>query len=285
MTYGQTLKTGIKKLTTKEISSARLDAEVLLAFVLNISREQLLAHSEKALSATQANKFQKLITRRAKYEPVAYLIGSKEFYGLRFIVNNNVLIPRPETEQLVEIVNEIYQNHSEIKTIIDVGTGSGVIALTLRKGLPKAQILALEASPKALTLARLNAKKLDLRVDFLKSDLLARVPVKSLGGSILAVNLPYVAKSEVKKFTKEIRLGLRYEPADAIFAGQDGTAVYRQLFQQVAKLPIKPAYLLAEIGSHYYRKFLSLAKQYFPTAKIELKKDLAGRQRFLIIKF
>lgn len=286
MTIKSALASAIKKLKQKAISSAHLDAEILLASVLKQPREWLLAHDDRELTAGQLIKFKALISRRAKYEPLAYIIGYKEFYGLKIKVNNNVLIPRPETELLVDEVIKAYNQTASTKPkIIDIGTGSGAIALALKKTLPKAQIWALETSSKALSLARQNAKNLHLSIDWLKSDLLATLPVKSLGGAILAVNLPYVAKSEPAKFSKEVRLGLRHEPASAIFANQDGTADYHKLFEQVSHLPVKPTYLIAEIGSTHYKKFLKLANTYFVQSKIELKIDLAGRPRLLIIKF
>ncbi len=286
MTIKLALASAIKKLKQKAISSAHIDAEILLAFILKQTREWLLAHDDHELTSRQLAKFLTLISQRTSYEPLAYIIGYKEFYGLKIKVNNNVLIPRPETELLVDEVLKVYHQTTGAKPkIIDIGTGSGAIALALKKSLPKAQIWALEASPKALALARQNAKNLHLSIDWYKSDLLATLPVKSLGGAILAVNLPYVAKSEPAKFSKEVRLGLRHEPASAIFANENGTADYKKLFKAVAALPTKPAYLIAEIGSMHYKKFLALTNTYFVQAKIELKKDLAGRPRLLIIKF
>lgn len=286
MTIGQSLNFGYAKLQPKNISSFQLDAEILLSFITKKPREFLLAHTEKPLTTNQAKRYSILISRRAKYEPVAYLIGKKDFYGLEFKVNKNVLIPRPETESLIdEILLICKQPQFKKPVIFDIGTGSGVIALTLKKALPKAQIWALEASREALLLASQNAKKYHLNIKFLKSDLLARAPVKLLGGSILAVNLPYVSKAEIASFKPEIKLGLKFEPASAIFANQDGTAVYEKLFRQISKLQAKPAYLVAEIGSYHSKKFLALAKKYFTQAQIKLKKDLANKPRFLIIKF
>lgn len=288
MIIKQALELGYQKLQKKGISSAYLDAEVLLSFAVGKPREFILAHQEKKLTPTEEKKYSDLIARRAKYEPVAYLLGYKEFYGLKFKINKNALIPRPETEQLVEEVIAHYRGQTSPKSaIIDVGTGSGVIALTLKKLLPKAQILAVEASGKALALARQNAKNLNLSPIFLKSDLLAGVPVKWLGQAILAVNLPYVDKAEIAGLKPETRLGLKFEPAEAIFSGRQGTAVYEKLFRQISRLPqtARPSLMVAEIGSHHCKKFLALANKYFVQAKIELKKDLSGRQRFLIIKF
>lgn len=290
MTISQALAQAKRKLIAKQISSAQLDAEILLSSILKKPREWLLAHDEKQFKTTEQKKYSILVARRAKYEPVAYLLGQKDFYGLTLKVSPAVLIPRPETEQLVDETVKIARQQTtpgRKPVILDIGTGSGAIALALKKTLPKARILALETSPKALSLARLNAKKLNLKLDFIKSDLLAKAPVKLLGESILAVNLPYVDKAETRKFPTEIKAGLKYEPSGAIFASRHGTAVYEKLFRQIAKLPTgnKPAYLVAEIGSYHAKKFLALANKYFVQAEISLKKDLFGRDRFLIVKF
>lgn len=288
MTIKQSLHQAIKKLQQKQIDSAHLDAEVLLSHILKKPREWLLAHDDRILTASQTAKFEKLILRRAKYEPLAYIIGYKEFYGLKYKVSPAVLIPRPETEQLVEIVTELARVmpvKGQKPVILDVGSGSGCICLTLRKLLPKAQILALEASTKALFLARQNAKNLHLNVDFIKSDLLAGVPVKLISGAILAVNLPYLERAEIAKFPLAIRRGLAYEPASALYAKKFGTGAYEALYKQINSLAVKPAYLVTEIGAFHYKKFLALANKYFVQADIELKTDLAGRPRFIIIKF
>jgi release factor glutamine methyltransferase len=290
MTISAALAQAKRKLIAKQISSAQLDAEILLSSIIKKPREWLLAHDEKPLKAAEQKKYSTLVARRAKYEPVAYLLGQKDFYGLTLKVSPAVLIPRPETEQLIDEVLKIARQQTAIgqkPAILDIGTGSGAIALAFKKALPKARILALEISPRALSLARLNAKNSRLKIDIIKSDLLAKAPVKLLGGSILTVNLPYVDKTETRKFPKEIKTGLKYEPSGAIFAGQQGTAVYEKLFRQIAKLPAgnQPSFMIAEIGSYHAKKFLALANKYFVQAKISLKKDLFGRNRFLIIKF
>lgn len=288
MTIKQALNFGYRRLQKKDISSAYLDAEILLSFAIKKPREFVLAHNERRLSATEQKKYSALIARRAKYEPVAYLLGYKEFYGLKIKINKKALIPRPETELLVEMVADAYSRLVGSKpAIIDIGTGSGVIALALKKTLPKARILAVEASATTLALARQNAKNLHLSPVFLKRDLLAKVPVKWLDRAILAVNLPYVDRAEIAGFSREIRLGLKYEPDEAIFADQQGTALYEKLFRQISNLPTtaQPSLIVAEIGSHHFKKFVKLANKYFVQAKIELKKDLAGRNRFLIIRF
>ncbi len=287
MTNSQALNAATKKLLGKKISSAHLDAEVLLSFVLKLSREKVLAHPENNLTAAQSDKFKKLISRRAKYEPIAYIIGVKEFYGLPIKVSPKVLIPRPETELLVEEVAEYAQKLGPKclkRPIIDVGTGSGSICLALKKRLPQAQIWGLELSTEALSLARQNAKNLGLSVKFKKSDLLAGF-IEGLKDSIIVANLPYLDRQEIKDFPIEIKRGLSYEPSEALYADHHGLDAYRAMFAQIKKAKALPRAIFIEIGSAYWRDFLKLAKDNFPQAKIELKKDYAGWPRIITIKF
>lgn len=279
------LNDATKKLAAKKISSARLDAEVILSFVLKKPREYVLAHNERILKPTEQKLCSTLISRRTKYEPIAYLIGEKEFYGLPIKVNKNVLIPRPETELLVSEIICLALPEGSKSTILDIGTGSGSIALALAKNLPKAQILALDASADALHLAKINAKTLRLEISFIKSDLLKSVKSGIIKDSILAANLPYLDKREIKDFPMEIKRGLKYEPQEALYAGKHGTALYEELFKQINSLKFKPSYLVAEIGSNNWKDFFSLAKKYFPQAEISVIKDFANRPRILKIKF
>lgn len=285
MTIAQALIRADKKLQSKSISSARLDAEVLFGFALNKPREYLLAHGEKYLTPAEQKKCSALIGRRAKHEPVAYIIGSKEFYGLKLKVNKNALIPRPETELLVDEIIALAPPQGAKTAILDIGAGSGAIALALAKRLPQAKIWALEASADALNLAKFNAKELRLKISFIKSDLLKNAESKIINGAILAANLPYLDKDETKNFPLEIKRGLKYEPAGALYAKNRGTELYAELFAQINERDLKPAYLIAEIGSNNWRDFLRLAKKYFPAVSIEIKKDYANRPRILIIKF
>lgn len=285
MTIRQALDTGAKKLMSKKINSARLDAEVLLSHALKKPREYLIAHWEKPLKANEQKLYSILISRRAKYEPVAYLTGVKEFYGLAIKVNKSVLIPRPETELLVDEIIALAGAKGSKTTIIDVGTGSGSIALVLAKHLPQARILALDASADALNSAKINAKALKLKIKPIQSDLLKKVKSQDLAGAILAANLPYLDKNEIKDFPTEIKRGLKFEPQGALYAKKHGTALYEELFKQIIDRDLKPSCLVAEIGSHNWRDFRSLAKKYFPKAEITIVKDLAKRPRILKIKF
>jgi len=285
MTITQALASAAEKLQAKKISSARLDAEVLLSYVIKWPREYLWAHGEKKLKPAEQKLYSTLVSRRAKYEPVAYLIGHKEFYGLKIKVNKKVLIPRPETELLVdEIIGYVGRVKPSKIVILDVGTGSGAIALALAKNLPQAEIWASDASADALKTAKNNARALKLKITPIKSNLLKNIKPGLLKGAIIVANLPYLNKKEIKNFPWEIKKGLKYESPNALFANRYGTAVYEELFRQISGLARKPAIVIAEIGSYHWRNFLRLAKKYFPKHSINIKNDLTGRPRILTIE-
>lgn len=271
------------KLKTKIGNSAYLEAEIILADILKITREKLLISLETKINSKQVNRFNKLVERRLKLEPLAYIIGFKEFSGLKLKVNKNVLIPRPETEELVELViNSITSNKDKI---IDLGTGSGAIALAIKNKVPKNKVIAIDNSSSALSLARLNAKNNKLKVTFLKSNLLDKVNNKDLENSILVANLPYIDKAEIKNFSNDLKKSLSYEPKNAIFARKFGTEIYEKLFLQLKKIDQKylPKMIFIEIGSFRYKKFLKITNDILFPNEIILKKDLYNRPRFIII--
>jgi release factor glutamine methyltransferase len=215
---------------------------------------------------------------------VAYLLGHKEFFGLEFQVNPHVLIPRPETELLVETAIEwsIINNQLSIVngkfTIADVGTGSGCIAVALAKHLPKASLVAIDASPEALRLARLNAERHAVQITFLSGDLLEPLaePV-----DLMVSNPPYVSQAELAAAMPEVSV---YEPRLALDGGEDGLDVVRRLLSQ-AKEKLKPGgALLVEIGASQGQAMIKLAQTHFPGAVIQIKKDLAGLDRLLVVQ-
>jgi len=278
MTIIEAQKLGAEKLTRASIPSAILDAEVLLMLVLKKSKEYIFTNPEINITKTQENKYKSLIKRRAKFEPIAYLIGKKEFYGLSFMVNKNVLIPRPETELLIEeVIKYVGKNKYYI---VDVGTGSGAIAITLKKYLPQIEVAATDISNLALRVAQKNAQLNKVDIKFITTDLISKISDKI---EIVVANLPYVPDSE-KRIKNVFSAPLKYEPAKALYAGRYGLDIYEKLFKQVNKLEIKPKALFCEIGSTYINKTMALVKKYFPQAKVEIKKDLCGKDRLLIIE-
>ncbi len=292
------LEKAIHLLTAAGCDTPRLDAEVLLAHSLDRERTWLYLHFSNPLNENQVNNFEALLRRREQREPVAYIVGCKAFFGLDFEVNPHVLIPRPETELLVETALEIYDLrftiydfnttsdnsqftiHNSQFTIADVGTGSGCIAVSLAKHLPTVSIFALDTSSAALSLARRNAEKhgVAASITFLSSDLLKGLtePV-----DLIVSNPPYVSRAEVAAAMPEVS---RYEPRLALAGGEDGLDVIRLLLPQ-AREKLKPGgVLLVEIGSNQGPAVIQLAQTHFPDATVEVKKDLARLDRLLVVK-
>jgi release factor glutamine methyltransferase len=233
---------------------ARQDAEMLLRHLLHWDLAYLLAHSQEVMSAEDALRYCVLIDRRLTGEPIQYITGETEFYGLPFRVRRNVLIPRPETEQLAEKVIELAARWGKPRIsgtriarprIVDVGTGSGAIALALAVKLPGAAITATDISAAALDLARENAQQNGVaeRLRFVEGDLLA--PVAQEKFDVVVSNPPYVPESDRATLAVEVR---EFEPAMALFAGDDGLAVYRRLIPAAHAALAEGGWIALEIG-------------------------------------
>ncbi len=210
--------------------SATLDADLLLAHVSGISKEVLYAHLDEPLPVEHARAYRDLVERRAAGEPVAYLRGFKEFFGLRFAVDRRVLIPRPETEVLVEAVLAFIR-FTERMRVADVGTGSGAIAVAVASAEPRARVIATDVSADALAVARANveAHAVADRVDLRQGDLLVPLPGQV---DVVAANLPYLRPEAVEHLTGD-RTSLAFEPHVAVVAGPDGLDVIRRCIDQL----------------------------------------------------
>ena len=233
---------------------AHLDAELLLLHTLQIPRVTLIAYPDRDLSPDQHALYQIAISRRLQLEPIQYITGEQEFYGLRLHVSPAVLIPRPETEHLVEAVLALLPAKQPLK-LADIGTGSGAIAIALAVHLPLAQITALDLSTEALAVATSNAREHNVanRIDFFESDLLAAVDNRTETFDALVSNPPYIPESDRATLHPQVR---EHEPATALFAGETGLDIYRRLVPQ-ALSALKPNGLLAlEIG-HGQREHLT----------------------------
>lgn len=261
----------------------RLEAEVLLADVLDASRAVLIAHHECSLTPTQRARYQALVRRRAVDYPLPYLTGRLEFYGLEFEVTPEVLIPRPETETLVELALA-----RQPASAVDVGTGSGCIAVSLAVHLPEATIYATEISPAALAVARRNAQRHGVaeRVRLLAGDLLSPCPGPV---DLIVSNPPYVSTGEWASLPASVR---EYEPSLALDGGPDGLDVVRRLLAQAPAALAGPlptegrpgGALLIEIGAGQGEAAANLARTFFPQATVRVLPDLAGRDRVLEIQ-
>jgi len=223
---------------------ARRDAETLAMHLIHRDRVFLVTNPQAEVSAEGAVAYSALIERRLAGEPIQYITGETEFYGLPFHVNRDVLIPRPETEHLVEKALSLAAEF-ERPRIVDVGTGSGAIAVALAHKLPDARITAIDVSPAALAIARGNAERNGVaeRIRFLEGDLLG--PVAGEKFDFVVSNPPYVAESDRGSLAVEVR---EYEPAQALFAGRDGLDVYRRLIPNARTAPVPGGFLALEIG-------------------------------------
>ncbi len=275
------LQWGVSALREAGIETARLDAEVLLADVLGCSRAQLFARFHDSVGRREVAAYRGLVVRRARGEPVAYILGRREFYGRAFYVDRRVLIPRPETELLVERALTLLEGRPR-PLVADIGTGSGAIAVTLAAERPDLRVIATDVSAGALEVARLNAERHGVadRVDLRLGHLLEPLdePVDLIGA-----NLPYVGTEEAKRLPRDV---VQYEPHEALFAGPEGLALIRELFASLQPTHLKPGgAVLLEVGYGHGREVVNLACQQWPQANVRLHKDLAGIERVVEINF
>lgn len=233
MTISEWISETSTKFSASSIDSARLDALILLEYVLHTSRATLLAHPETPLPATTLVKLNVARAQRLDGIPIAYILHKKEFYGREYIVNEHVLIPRPDTEDMIDMVKAI---GFDAPRILDIGTGSGCIAISLSLEIPHSRVTATDVSDEALKIAKLNAKSLGAQITFKLTDLFAGLNGKKF--DIVCANLPYVPDELITspEITKE--------PALALFSGADGLNHYRQFFTNIGE--IKPVYSLVE---------------------------------------
>jgi release factor glutamine methyltransferase len=268
-TVGEALATGVARLAAAGVDTPRLDAEVLLAWVLDPARPdrgRLVIESRAELAADATARFNALVARREAREPVAYILGRRAFRRLSLMVDRRVLIPRPETELLVEVG----LSSPPGARLVDVGTGSGAVALALKDERPDLEVRGVDVSPEAVQVARANASALRLDVAFAVGDLLDGVP----DVDVVLANLPYVA--EGTELAPEIT---RYEPAGALYAGADGLDVVRSLVDSVAGRAV--ALLGVEIGSEQADE-VSRLMWGAGFASVCVRHDLAGLARVVV---
>jgi release factor glutamine methyltransferase len=281
-----------------------IESEILIAFLLDKEKEFLITHSETEISTAVYKKFKFLEKKRLAGWSSAFLVGQKEFYGLDFMVDKNVLVPRPETEMMVDEVLDILGQSTNDSMLVDLGTGSGAIIISCADQIKKVYpdkyrrtiFRAIDISSKALRIAKRNSvlNKQERNIKFLSGNLLEPLINKNDFGNlsnrelIIAANLPYLTPRQVKTSPS-----IQKEPRLALVAGSDGLKYYRELFTQLKGLkktidnknnPIKPITILCEIDSSQNKSIKKLALKYFSKTKLEIKKDLAGLNRLVIIK-
>ena len=272
MTLKQTLSHARGILTANNIEDTCLEGEVLLRHTLEISRVQLYLDLNYELSSKQEETFWHLIERRLSGEPTAYITGHREFYGLDFYVDPSVLIPRPESELLVEKALKLAQNGT-MPTIAEIGTGCGAIAISLALNLPQAKIYATDISAPALKVALFNCQKHGVvnRICLLQGDMLDPLPEPV---DLIVANLPYVKESELPP-----TYSTNFEPLLALNGGSDGLEKIRQLCCQVNNKLCPEGCLFLEIGQGQRRAVTTFLHSLLPSAKIEVTSDLSGIDR------
>ena len=271
MQLQESLWSAIDRLTAAHVGSPRMNAEVLLMFTLGCDRAHLYAHSERELTADEATRYDDALSQRVQGVPSQYITGHQEFWGMDLIVTPAVLIPRPETEHLIETLLPLARKISHPK-IVDVGTGSGCIALALAKELSTAEIHATDVSPQALEIAKANAARhrLESRVTFHQTDLLQSLPA---GFHFVISNPPYVGESEEDQVQLEVR---KFEPRNAVFAGATGTEVIARLITQAHAKLAPGGWLIMEISGTIAEEVRKLLEGW---QEVEIKPDLQSIPR------
>ena len=282
-TIHQALEKATLSLAQADQTNARLDAQVLLSHTLHAERSFLYAYPEQVLTSEQEQQYQTLIERRSRGEPIAYLTGHKEFYGLDFLIDKRVLIPRPETELLVEAALNACRkmlDAGRTPIVADIGTGSGAIPVTIAVLEPRLPYLyASDISTDALDVAHLNCLRhhVEDRVRLLHGDLLAPLPEPV---DLLTANLPYVGTDELEELPLDVRA---YEPHLALFSGPLGLDLMLRFFQELqrSRKLKEGAILLLEIGYRQHEALTSILQEIWPHAILTFTKDFAGWNRVL----
>lgn len=276
----QAVQKGAELLSLKGVASARLDAELLLAHALGYSRERLYLNYELSLGTSAKNCYSSLIERRARREPLAYITERREFWSLDFFVSPDVLVPRPETELLVELTLglAVKLGHNRAVKILDLGTGSGAIAVSLAKELRDAEIWATDLSAKALPIARANALRHGMKekIRFLQGN--AFGPVKDKPGFFHAVvaNPPYVREDEFHNLPPEVR---DWEPRLALAGGMDGLDLYRHIVEEAHLYLVDGGYVALEIGAEMGAAVSQLFSGVGCYSSATVAQDYAGKDR------
>lgn len=282
LTIADILKSASSQLRKSGIQNDVLDAQTLLAEALGRDRTYLIVNFNQELTPEIAQKYQSLVARRASGEPLQYITGRQEFYGLEFEVTPAVLIPRPETELIIEeTLRLVHQNNLDEPLIIDVGTGSGCIAVTLAREIEAARVIALDISTDALEVAKRNASRYGLqeRIEFIESDLLSALSDEDKADFIVS-NPPYVAAHEMPELQREVR---EWEPHIALTDCADGLSFYRRLLNDVPASLKNGGYFLCEMGYQQSTAIEALIDSHVWEA-IHTLKDLQGIPRTLVLK-
>jgi len=278
MTIQTALDFGRKILKKAGIEDPEASTEFLLKKSMRISRTDLYLKSDKVLTKKEEIQYLNWLDQRRKHKPVWYITGEIEFYGLDLLVDSNVLVPRPETELMIEEILKKTKGRTGL-TALDVGTGSGAIILTLAKETPNGNFFASDISAEALSVSRKNAKKHNLTVDFRKGDLLA--PWVDQKFDLVTANLPYVPHEDMASLAFDI---IHHEPRVALDGGEGGVEVYRRFFNELPAVLNKRALVFCEIGNGQGDKLVDIVKKNINNVEIKVIKDYGQSDRIIYIK-
>ena len=269
-----------RNLEASHIPDARLEAEVMLMNVMRMQRHDLFSQQETEVSPQQEEALAHILERRLQREPLAYILQYKEFYGVNLLVNPDVLIPRPETECMVEhaLFMALMGMETPELVVADVGTGTGAIAINLAMHLPAARIFAVDCADAVLDVAAYNIRAHNVgdRVSLGKGDLLEPIPEPV---DLILANLPYVPSDRIPNLQPEIR----WEPQQALDGGPDGLDLIRRLLQQAPSKLKEHGIILLEVDPEQVPAVEAMAKEIFPEAELSVEKDLAQRDRIFVI--
>lgn len=281
MNINQALNYYSKKLIeiTKDYKIAYIETQILISYSLNLSETKLISNALIELNENEINKIETLINRRLNFEPIAYITNKKEFYGIDFYVNNSVLIPRVETEELIDLVKYYIKKNSEKNiSICDIGAGCGNIAITLKKLFENADITAIEISEKAMQVIKKNCENILQNknlINIINADALSFTPKNKF--DIIVSNPPYVALKDKDNLQRD----LNFEPENALYSGYDGMDFYRNFFNIIDRYLKYNGAFFFEIGFNQGKELINICES-FNIKNAEIKKDLSGKDRFLI---
>ncbi len=275
MTIKQAITKGMIMLKSNNVESPKLKARLLLQYVLDKPRQYIIVYDNKEIDKQQQWQYFVNIEKLTKGIPLQHITHRQEFMKMDFFVDENVLIPRPDTEILVEEVIKIAQKYNSPR-ILDLCTGSGAIAISLKKFVPNADITAVDISEKALEIAQKNAKKLETKINFLKSDLFDKLDNKKF--DIIVSNPPYIRKDEIKKLSEEVQK----EPKIALDGGEDGLDFYRIITEQAINYLKTGSFLCFEIGYNQKNDVIKIIEDEQNYKNTYCKKDLYGNDRIII---
>ncbi len=285
LTIAEAIYQAAQKLSVVGIANTRLDAEVLLSHILERDRAWLITHSNDSLENEGLTRFEEAISRRSGREPLQYIIGKQEFWGLDFIVSPDVLIPRPETELLVEAAVTLVKGHNAQATIVDLCTGSGCVAISLAREIEDARVFATDMSIRALAVARENARTHNVsdHIRFMDGNLFQPLEELDLRDrvDVVTANPPYIRSSDLPMLQAEVK---DYEPRIALLAGPEGTEIQKRIIDNAPVFLKKQGALIMEMGqgqAEVLSRMVASTKAY---GKTEILKDLAGIDRVIVVR-